>query len=105
VRLSDGSVRNGYTLKLVNKSTTAQTVNVSVIGLDGAEFEIIGIGTAPHGGTLTLTPQAHGVDRYRMLVTVPRNEQSEGERLIVQLTDIHSGDTITAAAPFTTGDR
>lgn len=105
VRLSDGSVRNGYTLKLVNKSTTAQTVNVSVIGLDGAEFEIIGIGTAPHGGTLTLTPEAHGVDRYRMLVTVPRNEQSEGERLIVQLTDIHSGDTITAAAPFTTGDR
>jgi cytochrome c oxidase accessory protein FixG len=105
IRLSDGGVRNGYTLKLVNKSTTGQTVEISIHGLTGAEFEIVGVGAAPTGGQLTLAPEAHGVDRYRMLVTLPSGKEASGENLVVQITDPDSGEAVVASAPFTTGGR
>ena len=105
VRLSDGSVRNGYTLKLVNKATSTRIVDVTVSGLEGARFEIIGVGEAEAGGALTLTPEAHGVDRYRLLVTVPASGQMERTGLTVVVTDTGSGETTSASAPFTTGDR
>ena len=105
IRLSDGRVRNGYTLKLVNKSTTTQVVTVSVDGLDDAEFEIIGIGTAPAGGGLTLTSEAYGVDRYRMLVTVPAGDEADRDHLIVEIVDTDTGEKVSAGAPFTTGEH
>ncbi len=105
IRLSDGRVRNGYTLKLVNKSTTAQEVDVSVEGLDGAAFEIVGIGAASGDGTLTLESEAHGVDRYRLLVTVPADRDAGAENLRVELRDTDTGETISASAPFTMGTR
>jgi cytochrome c oxidase accessory protein FixG len=105
IRLSDGRVRNGYTLKLVNKSTTAQAVDISVKGLGDAEFEIIGVGTAPVDGSLVLTSEAYGVGRYRMLVTVPAGDQAVRDNLVVEIVDTDSGEKVTASAPFTTGAR
>ena len=105
IRLSDGRVRNGYTLKLVNKSTITQQVEITVKGLGDAEFEIIGVGTSPAGGGLTVTSEAHGVDRYRMLVTVPANDNEDRDNLVVEIRDPDTGDTIEAGAPFTRGDR
>jgi cytochrome c oxidase accessory protein FixG len=105
IRLSDGRVRNGYTLKLVNKSVTTQQVDITVKGLGDAEFEIIGIGTSQPGGVLTVTSEAHGVDRYRMLVTIPAGDEADRENLVVEIKDPDTGETIEAGAPFTRGDR
>lgn len=105
IRLSDGRIRNGYTLKLVNKSTSVQTVDVSVAGLADAEFEIIGVGTAGDGGALQLSPDAHGVGRYRLLVTAPAEGLAPRTTLRVQIRDVNSGEMAEAAAPFTTGDH
>lgn len=104
IRLSDGGVRNGYTLKLVNKSTDLRTVDVSVEGLPDASFEIIGLGTAPDNGTLRLTAQAHGVDRYRLLVTARPEDLPPRTTLTVQIRDTATGEIAEADAPFTTGD-
>lgn len=105
IRLSDGRVRNGYTLKLVNKSTSSQNVELAIEGLEGAAFEIIGVGAASGESTLKLTSEAHGVDRYRMLVTVPATRDAGAQHLIVEIRDPDSSETITARAPFTMGDR
>jgi cytochrome c oxidase accessory protein FixG len=105
IRLSDGRIRNGYTLKLVNKSTSAQLVSVSVKGAEDLAFEIIGVGSAGADETLQLSAQAYGVDRYRMLVTLPAAGAVAPVRLDVTLTDIDSGETILATTPFTTGER
>ena len=43
VVLSDGSIRNGYTVKLLNKIPEPRTVIVSLEGLPGAEMSIVGI--------------------------------------------------------------
>jgi polyferredoxin len=45
VRLSDGSVRNAYTMKLLNKSTSPQHYTLGVEGLD-ATMTIVGNGSA-----------------------------------------------------------
>lgn len=105
IRLSDGRIRNGYTLKLVNKATSASTVAISVEGLPGAEFEIIGLGEATQGETLELTSTAHGVGRYRLLVTAPAEGLPPRTVMTVQIENIDSGETAEADAPFTTGDH
>ncbi|MBH0238718.1 cytochrome c oxidase accessory protein CcoG [Methylobrevis albus] len=45
VRLSDGGVRNGYTLRLVNKTTAAAQLRIVVGGLPGVGVEVIGAET------------------------------------------------------------
>jgi polyferredoxin len=42
VRLSDGSLRNAYTVKLLNKSSAPHTYALSVSGVD-AKFAIVGL--------------------------------------------------------------
>jgi polyferredoxin len=70
VRLSDGSVRNAYTVKLLNKSGRAQRYRLSVEGL-AAKLAIVGnegllpIEVAPDSSeqlrvTLTASPDAAG---------------------------------------------
>src|SRR5690606_16502180 len=44
VQLANGDVRNGYTLKLVNKQRQHRSFDVHVEGLPGAAIEIIGEG-------------------------------------------------------------
>lgn len=104
IRLSDGRVRNGYTLKLVNKSAKAQTVRLTVEGLEGAEFEIVGVGTATGDSALTLEADPHGVYRYRMLVTSPESQTAPRTLLNVTLTDTDSGERADARAAFIYGE-
>lgn len=105
IRLSDGRIRNGYTLKLVNKSTDLRVVDVSVEGLPGVDFQIIGLGEAEDGGALQLSTQPHGVDRYRLLVTASPEGLDARTPLTVEIRDTATGETTSARAPFTTGDK
>ncbi|MGX5804198.1 cytochrome c oxidase accessory protein CcoG [Bradyrhizobium sp. Arg314] len=47
VTLSDGSIRNGYTVKLLNMIPEPRTVEVTLQGLDGGEMSIVGIDQPP----------------------------------------------------------
>lgn len=42
VKLSDGGIRNGYTVKILNKQRVARSYSLSVEGLDGATLSIVG---------------------------------------------------------------
>ncbi len=42
VTLSDGSIRNGYTVKLLNMIPEPRTITVSLDGLDGASLAVVG---------------------------------------------------------------
>ncbi|OBQ78102.1 MULTISPECIES: cytochrome c oxidase accessory protein CcoG [Mesorhizobium] len=42
VTLSDGSIRNGYTVKLLNMIPEARTIIVAMQGLQGAEMSVVG---------------------------------------------------------------
>ena len=43
VVLSDGSIRNGYTVKLLNKIPEPRTILVTMQGLPGAEMHVVGL--------------------------------------------------------------
>src|SRR5690606_20526493 len=65
VPLSDGGVRNGYTVKVLNKRHEAIDVDLAVDGLPGAEMRSV----AHDGGALSVPPD--DLREMRVLVTVP----------------------------------
>ncbi len=66
VQLSDGSIRNAYTVKILNKQPHARNYVLSISGLPGAQLTIAGEdkeSNAAKGVTLTVTPDSVGTFR------------------------------------------
>jgi cytochrome c oxidase accessory protein FixG len=64
VRLSDGGVRNGYTVKLANRLYLPRTFKVGVEGLPGAKLDIVG----HEGGVVPVAPDnLQSIHLYVML--------------------------------------
>jgi cytochrome c oxidase accessory protein FixG len=68
ITLSDGSVRNGYTLKLMNRSIIPATYFVDFEGPKGARMRTVG---QTHDGALSVALPADGQRSLRVFVTVP----------------------------------
>ena len=66
VRLHDGSVRNGYTLKIANRTFTPKTVEVTITGVPGARLSAPG---EPVGAVVRTTVPANEVRGLRVFVT------------------------------------
>jgi cytochrome c oxidase accessory protein FixG len=69
VRLSDGSVRNAYTVKVMNRANASRHFTLSIDGLNGFEVKVVGVERAS-------LPIAFDVDgdrlrTLRVLVTAP----------------------------------
>lgn len=74
VALSDGSVRNSFTLKLANKQAAPRLVQVSAVGPDGAMLSVSGV--EPHEVMLAqgidLLVPADAVGTWRVFVRTPK---------------------------------
>ncbi len=79
VRLSDGSVRNAYTVKLLDRRQSPGTVVLEVAGLPGAHLSVIGAETDAQGRPL-LSTRADGIVTWRALVTVPDDAAPHGSK-------------------------
>lgn len=69
VRLSDGSARDGYTLKIANRSFAAKTLQVSFEGVAGAKLKIPGSATTD--GPVAIEAPANQVRTVRLFVIAP----------------------------------
>ncbi len=69
VTLSDGSIRNGYTLKVINKLHEARDYRLSVEGLD--EIAVAVLGRAA-GAEPRFTVKADRLASFRVFLTAPR---------------------------------
>ncbi len=49
VTLSEGGIRNGYTVRVINKRPVARDLTLTAEGLPGARTEIVGPGCRPRG--------------------------------------------------------
>jgi cytochrome c oxidase accessory protein FixG len=68
VQLSDGSIRNGYEVKLLNKERSETTYALSIEGLAGATLDVVGIeGEGERTALLTAPPDQ--VTTYRVFVS------------------------------------
>lgn len=99
VELANGDVRNGYMLKLVNKQLEARDMKVVISGIDGAEIEIIGLET-DMATEITVPLAPHGVDRYRVLITVPAGKVTTRSNFTFTVTDLTTGEVHENRASF-----
>ncbi len=70
VRLSDGGVRNGYTVKLANKTREAEALTLVLEAPAGFRLAVQDVGHDAAGRPL-LPMRADGLTQYRVFVTAP----------------------------------
>ena len=73
VRLSNGDIRNAYTVKILNKRQQEQVFELALEGLPGARLGFVG-----DDGRLAVHPDAVGT--FRVLVTLPAGAAPAGSR-------------------------
>jgi cytochrome c oxidase accessory protein FixG len=98
VTLADGSIRNGYTLKLLNKARAPASYTLTLEGVPAAAITVLG-----HEGEATpmLAARPDAVTSYRLFVTAPRwAVRSQAQDATLVLTDLASGATSRHATVF-----
>ncbi len=75
VKLSDGSIRNGYTLKIVNMVREPKTYLLATDGLVGAEIAVLGRHLEP-GPYVELDVAPDDVSSFRVFVKAPAGSLS-----------------------------
>ena len=98
VQLSDGGIRNAYTLKILNKQHVDRSFHLSFKGLEQATVTAVGIdgGEVP---ILTVRPDSLG--SFRILATAPRAAvRSESTEVSFILEDVASGRNISHDSVF-----
>ncbi len=71
VQLSDGSIRNGYTVRVLNKERQDRRFSLTVAEVEGAQLRVVGSDGDP-APAATLTGKPDGVSSYQVYVRVPR---------------------------------
>jgi cytochrome c oxidase accessory protein FixG len=103
VRLSDGSVRNGYEIKLVNKAPEARAFTIRFDGL--AEGEIASMGLIPDAdGAITITAAGDAVTSLRVTLTAPAStDRQQSLDVVFTATAADGADVQTAETVFISG--
>jgi cytochrome c oxidase accessory protein FixG len=99
VTLADGSIRNGYTIKILNKEREARSFTLALEGLDAATMTVIGQEEAP-AGIAELTAPSDTVATYRVFVRMPREAVREAQIDFAFVLIDESGATVRKASVF-----
>lgn len=73
VTLSDGDIRNGYTLKILNKRREALSYELSVAGIPGAKLVVQDVGEGADGAPVVVHAAPDTVEPYRVFIIAPRS--------------------------------
>jgi polyferredoxin len=97
VTLSDGSIRNGYTLKIINKQHAPRSFALQLECLPGANLDVVGADVS--ADALPVGPD--NLESYRVFVSAPRSALDD-DSLDVRflLTDRDSGAQVTYDSVF-----
>ena len=92
VKLADGSIRNGYTVKVLNRVREPKTYLLTVGGLEDVKLGVLGQ-EVEDGQPVLLDGEPDQVSTYRLFVTAPSStvDQSVND-LEVVLTDQATGE-------------
>ncbi len=85
--LSDGSIRNGFTFKVLNKSRDQRTFGISAEGIEGIRLKLVGSEDVNDFTTPYVTVKPDRVQSFRLLVTVPSaslDDDAEDIRFVLQ---------------------
>jgi cytochrome c oxidase accessory protein FixG len=100
VTLSDGSVRNDYTVRLLNKRPAGRVMQVSVSGVPGARLQAVGIDPDVKD-RLDVEVGQDQTRELRLSVMVPSNEvPSKSVNITFEVKDPQTGELATAVDHF-----
>ncbi len=101
VTLSDGSIRNGYTIKILNKSQDDRSFTLMLEAPDGASLSAIGPTADGEGGPVTFTVLPDTVTGRQVFVQMPRGLlDSDVMDIAFILTDIANGESVRYVSSF-----
>ncbi|MGO4738864.1 cytochrome c oxidase accessory protein CcoG [Bosea sp. 2KB_26] len=100
VTLSDGSIRNAYTIRLLNKRPDSRPFALTVAGVPGIRVETIGTqATADLRPIITVDPDSSR--EIRALVTVPAGiPLDKSQTITFTASDLFAGEVVTAGDHF-----
>lgn len=99
VRLSDGSIRNGYTVKLLNMVPEPRTLTLRLDGLPGAAMTIVGMEQA-EGRSVDIEAQPDKLTTLRVYVRQPLEQVSAGQSFTFVVEDRASSESDSYVANF-----
>lgn len=90
VRLSDGSIRNNYQIKVLNKSHDDRHYQVSAPDLKGAQITVLAAGDRP---VEQIDVPANSVGEFRLMIVVPPagSDADKRQDIAIVLKDSQSG--------------
>jgi cytochrome c oxidase accessory protein FixG len=101
VTLSDGSIRNGYTFKILNKTRDEKVYKLSFDGLGYAEMTVVGQEDSGSQNVARLTARPDTVATYRVFMVVPADlVQGQVQDFAFVLTDLESDETVRRDTVF-----
>ena len=101
VRMQDGDVRNGYTLKIANRTFEPMSAQVAFSGVTGVEIKTPGVEVTQ--GPTTLVVEPNQVRTIRVLVTAPREALPQAN-MPATFTVKAAGATQAVETTFLSGD-
>jgi len=100
VRLSDGSIRNGYTLRFLNKRGFDRVIAVDIDGPADAQIHIVGADSVTPDRPMIVLGRDTTTE-LRVLVTAPLDEQADKTSPVkFRVTDIGLGEVASATDHF-----
>ena len=101
VQLSDGGVRNAYTVRYLNKRAEERMIALRVENLPNARIEVAGAKTAAADGAPTTAVGPDQTLELRVLISVPKDAVVSGsQRIKLRVTDVKTGETAVATDNF-----
>lgn len=99
VRLSDGALRNGYTIRIVNKQRTKRDFILALDGLPAALIDFVGVPPRADG-QLLIDVGPDQTREVRILVTDYGAPPPPSSRVTFRLTDVATGEQTEARDHF-----
>ena len=99
VRLSNGAVRNGYTIRIVNKQLRKRDFILAFDGLPASLIDVIGV-PAREDGQLLIDVGPDTTREVRVLVTDYGDTPSPSTVIVFRLTDVATGEQAEARDHF-----
>ncbi|MCC2098651.1 MAG: cytochrome c oxidase accessory protein CcoG, partial [Hyphomicrobiales bacterium] len=101
VTLSDGSIRNGYTLRLLNKRLERRSFRIETFGIENARLDAEGAIEELGGRSFIVTAEPDVSKEVRVHVSAPRAKVKPGShRITFRLSDLDSGRSVTVRDNF-----
>jgi polyferredoxin len=100
VKLSDGSVRNAYTVRLLNKRGFDRVVAIDIDGPHNATLHVVGVDSVTPDRPMIILGRDQTTE-LRILVTAPSENNSEKSIPVkFRVTDIGLGEAASATDNF-----